>query len=58
MKPPRSGRHVSTTVSARKRTSFSLYACEAFSYHLSKAHPRSDDLFFLVDKFLESNVLS
>jgi len=58
MKPPRSGRHVSTTASARKRACFALYACEAFSYHLSKANPRSKDLLFLVNKFLESNVLS
>jgi WD40 repeat protein len=58
MRPPRSGRRVPAMTDARKRAGFSLYACEAFSYHLSKADPLANDILALVDKFLEMNVLS
>ena len=58
MKPPRSIKPIPTTASVQKRAGFSLYACEAFSHHLSKANPHSNDLYFLVNKFLELNVLS
>ncbi|TVY71558.1 Vegetative incompatibility protein HET-E-1 [Lachnellula suecica] len=55
MRPPRSGRR---TIDPVKKTSFSMYACEAFSYHLSKSDPFSNEILVLVDKFLRSNVLS
>jgi WD40 repeat protein len=58
MRPPRSGRRFATTTGAHKREGFPLYACEAFSYHLSKSDPLENDILVLIHKFLESNVLS
>jgi WD40 repeat protein len=58
MRPPRNGRRGSMVADAQKRAGFGLYACEAFSYHLSKANPFANDIFVLVDKFLQMNVLS
>jgi WD40 repeat protein len=58
MRPPRSGRRVSVMADAQRRAGFALYACEAFSYHLSEADALANDILFLVDKFLQMNVLS
>lgn len=55
MKPPRAG---SRAPSVQKRAPFSIYACEAFSYHLAQADPLAGDILVLVEKFLKSNVLS
>ena len=58
MKPPRNTRRGSTISASKKRAKFSLYACTAFSYHLSMADPLANDILILVDKFLKSNILS
>lgn len=58
MKPPRITRRGSTMRLAPRKAEFSVYACNAFSYHLAKADPFSKDIFALVEKFLKSNVLS
>jgi len=58
MKPPRAGRRGPAMTSPKKRTSFSNYACEAFSYHLSKSDPQSSEVLILLHTFLGSNVLS
>ncbi|MCJ1405745.1 hypothetical protein MMC11_008975 [Xylographa trunciseda] len=58
MKPPRTSRRGLAIPSAKERAVFSLYACTAFSYHISKANPHANDILILVDKFLKSNVLS
>lgn len=58
MKPPRTSRRGSASNILGKRAEFSVYACTAFSYHLSKASPLANDVLILVDKFLKSNVLS
>ncbi len=58
MKLPRTSRRGAAMKTAGKRTDFSAYAFTAFSYHLAKADPLTNDVFTLVDKFLKSNVLS
>src|ERR1700722_12615645 len=58
MKPPRTSRRGSAMIIGGKRAKFSLYACAAFSYHLAKADPLANDILVLVNKFLNSNVLS
>jgi len=58
MKPPRTGRRGSAMRTTRKRAAFSIYACASFSYHLAHADPLASDVLFLVDKFLQSNILS
>lgn len=58
LKPPRTGRRVSTMNALGKRADFSIYACSEFSYHLAKADPLANDIWVLVNKFLQSNVLS
>ncbi|PMD42345.1 NACHT and WD domain protein [Hyaloscypha variabilis F] len=58
MRPLRSGRRVSAATDARNRAGFSVYACEAFSYHLSKADPLANDVMLLLYEFLSVNVLS
>ena len=57
MKPPRTVRGSRAAI-ITKRAAFSKYACTEFSYHLAKADPYSNDILFLVDKFLKSNILS
>ncbi|RFU34960.1 hypothetical protein B7463_g1349, partial [Scytalidium lignicola] len=58
MKPRRIGRRSSAKISPRKMVQFSLYACTAFSYHLTLADPLSRDVLSLVNTFLKSNILS
>ena len=58
MRPPRTGRRSTTQNTKGKRAQFSIYACSAFSYHLANADPLASDVWSLVNKFLESNVLS
>lgn len=58
MKPPRTARRGSVGNPADRRSAFSRYACDSFSYHLSKADPGDTKLLVLVDKFLKANVLS
>lgn len=58
LKPPRTGRRFSTMNAVCKRAEFSTYACSEFSYHLAKADPLANDIWVLVNKFLQSNVLS
>lgn len=48
----------SSAVSKPQRMEFSKYACESFSDHLSRASPDSNELFHLVDSFLQGNILS
>lgn len=55
MRPPRTGRR---SRAITQRSPFSTYACAAFSHHLAKADPSSNDILLLVDKFLRSNILS
>jgi WD40 repeat protein len=55
MKPPRAGRRCRRT---SERSPFFAYACTAFSFHLAKADSLSNDILFLVCKFLKCNILS
>ncbi|KAK3316082.1 WD40-repeat-containing domain protein [Apodospora peruviana] len=56
MKLPRTSRRRTAPMS--KATDFAFYACTAFSYHLSRADPRTKELFDLVGQFLNSNILT
>jgi WD40 repeat protein len=58
MRPPRTNRRSVSRSPADKRSEFSSYASLHFSYHLMKANPLADDLLNLLDKFLNTNVLS
>lgn len=58
MKPPRTSKYGTSTITARKLAEFSIYACTEVSYHLSKADPRLSDILDLLHGFLKSNVLS
>jgi WD40 repeat protein len=58
MRPPRTNRRRISRTPAKKRSDFSSYASLQFSYHLMRANPLADDLLNLLDKFLETNVLS
>ncbi|RMJ29028.1 WD40 [Aspergillus sp. HF37] len=55
MKPPRAGRRSRIT---SEGSPFFAYACTAFSYHLAKTDSLSNDILFLVGKFLKCNILS
>ncbi|KPM35593.1 hypothetical protein AK830_g10990 [Neonectria ditissima] len=58
MKPPRTSQTRCSTGAPKKRADFAVYACTAYSYHLSMADPSAPSLFRLVEKFLESNILT
>ncbi|XXG98090.1 hypothetical protein Hte_004409 [Hypoxylon texense] len=58
MKPPRTARRGSIRYPGNGRAAFSRYACDSFSYHLTKAHPGNGEIFMLIEVFLKSNVLS
>lgn len=55
MKPPRTNRRRTMPTN---RASFALYACNAYSYHLSRADPEAKELFEIVGQFLKSNILA
>lgn len=57
MRPPRSHRRQPKCLDT-KRLEFAAYACNAYSYHLSRSDPLSSELFLLVQRFLTTNVLS
>lgn len=57
MRPPRTGRRVDTNTIS-KRSAISVYACSAFSYHLARADPLNHEIWVMINKFFESNVLS
>ena len=58
MKPPRSGRLFPAPNLGGRRSEFAAYACTEFSYHLAKADANANDVLFLTESFLKSNVLS
>lgn len=58
MKPPLGKKRGPAASGSKKRTEFSRYACEAFSYHLCRAEPFRNDIMILLDKFFEANVQS
>ena len=58
MKPPRTGRRSATMNMRSKRIPFSTYACSAVFSHLAKADPLANDVWILINRFLESNVLA
>lgn len=55
MRPPRTNRRRTTPT---KRASFALYACTAYSHHLSRADPQAKELFDILGQFMESNILT
>ncbi|KAI1462053.1 WD40 repeat-like protein [Annulohypoxylon moriforme] len=58
MRPPRITRRDSVGDPATWRDAFSGYACDAFSYHISMADPKSMEILVLTERFLKLNVLS
>lgn len=58
MKPPRTARRDPVSDPANGRAAFSRYACDSFSYHLTKADPGNIEILMLTERFLKSNVLS
>ncbi|EFW23012.1 conserved hypothetical protein [Coccidioides posadasii str. Silveira] len=57
IKPRSTGGSRSTSAVHDTDSDFSVYACEAFSYHLVRADSREHDILLLVNKFLESNII-
>ncbi|EEY20585.1 SERAC1 [Verticillium alfalfae VaMs.102] len=58
MKPPRTNRRRTFAQVQRSRQEFSLYACAAYSHHLSRADALAPEPLHLASTFFESNVLS
>ncbi|KAJ5261335.1 hypothetical protein N7478_011930 [Penicillium angulare] len=58
IKPPRSNRSRLPADLAANRQDFATYAYTAFSYHLSRADPKSSETLKLLMKFLKSNVFT
>ncbi|KAI3317723.1 WD40 repeat-like protein [Xylariaceae sp. AK1471] len=58
MKPPRTNRRRFSANIPTKKLDFAVYACIAYSYHLSKADPAGAEPFQLLEQFLRSNVLT
>lgn len=58
MKPPRTTRRDSVGNPTIRRIAFSAYACDSFSYHLSKADPKDIEILLLTERFLKLNILS
>lgn len=58
MKAPRSNRNRLPADLAANRQDFASYAYTAYSYHLSRADPKSSETLKLLMKFLKSNVLT